>query len=71
MISTYISLISSVVGWIGLNRVDRTTLIRVWAPRATDSVEGRETPAGAISMAASSREGMAPAPVMNSCWSAW
>ena len=59
MISTFTSFIASTVGWSVPNRVDRITLSCVWAPCDMARVEGRDTTSGAVSMAASAREGVA------------
>ena len=60
-----ISRMSSTVGWSCPNRLTRTTLSRAWDPRARVRVDGKETLSGAISVAASANEGVAPPPVMS------
>ena len=62
MISIFTSFIASAVWWSGPNKVDRTTLSRVWASHTMASVAGRETPSGAVRVAASAREGAALLP---------
>ena len=56
VISLCVSFITNAAGWSGPKRVIRTTFVRVWAPRTMARVDDRETPADAVSMAASARE---------------
>ena len=63
MISTLASLVASAAGWSFPNKVNRTTLSRVWSPRAMARIVVRETPYSAVSVAATDKEGVAPLPV--------
>ena len=55
IIYVFTSFIARTVGWYGLKRVTRTTLSRVWDPRAMARVAGRETPSGSIRVSSSAR----------------
>ena len=59
-----IPLMASAVEWSCPNKVTSTTLGRVWDPHAIFMLAGNETLSGAISMAASANEGVAPLPAM-------
>ena len=58
-ISMLTSFIASVVGWSGLNRVDKTILSYAWSPHARGRVAGRETQSGAVRVATPARESVA------------
>ena len=51
------SFMDSALGWSCHNKVIRTTLSCAWAPCSMDMVTVKETPSGAVSMAASDNEG--------------
>ena len=64
MLSVFTSFMSVAVGWSGPYKVTRTSLSRAWDPCSMARVSGRETPSGAVSVAASAREVAAPFPMI-------
>ena len=64
MIYLFTPFMPSAVVWSGLNKVTRTTLIRVWAPHSMARVADRETLSGVFIVAVSAREVVASPPVM-------
>ena len=64
------SCMASAMGWYYYIRVNRTILSRAWYTYAMARVVGKDTPSGAVSVAASANEGVAPLTTMTWCWSA-
>ena len=64
MISTFTSFIARSLGCSVPNRVDRTNLSRAWDLRAMARLAVRVTLSGAVRVAASAREGVAPPPTI-------